>query len=297
MSTLGEYMIVVGADNHPPMIDKPQYESWKSRMELYIQEDGTFRPKTYKELFDKEKLQADCDLKATNIVLQGLPPDVYAIVNHHKVAKDIWDKVKLLMQDTSLTKKERKVKLYDEFDKFTYVKGETLYEYYLRFAQLVNYMNIIKMTMQTTQANTKFLNIHPLEWGKFVTDVKLAKDLHTSSYDQLYSYLLQHKHTRALIRACEDCQVHKPVPRNPQQKLTPVMSSWPFYKWGIDIAGPFLEGPEKVKFLIVAIDYFTKWIEAKPVATIMGNQVKKIMWENIVCRFELPGEIISDNGK
>nr|GEV86048.1 reverse transcriptase domain-containing protein [Tanacetum cinerariifolium] len=51
------------------------------------------------------------------------------------------------------------------------------------------------------------------------------------------------------------------------------------------------------KFLIVAIDYFTKWIEAKPVATITGTQVKKFVWDNIVCRFGLPGEIISDNGK
>ncbi|GJT50902.1 reverse transcriptase domain-containing protein [Tanacetum coccineum] len=81
------------------------------------------------------------------------------------------------------------------------------------------------------------------------------------------------------------------------QKLTPIVSPWPFYKWGIDIVGPFPEGPGKVKFLIVAIDYFTKWIEAKPVATIIGNQIKKFMWDNIVCRFGLPGEIISDNGK
>ncbi|GJX47096.1 reverse transcriptase domain-containing protein [Tanacetum coccineum] len=63
------------------------------------------------------------------------------------------------------------------------------------------------------------------------------------------------------------------------------------------IAGPFLEGPGKVKFLIVAIDYFTKWIEEKDVTTITGNQVKKFMWDNIVCRFGLRGEIISDNGK
>ncbi|GJW02463.1 reverse transcriptase domain-containing protein [Tanacetum coccineum] len=91
--------------------------------------------------------------------------------------------------------------------------------------------------------------------------------------------------------------VHKPVPRSPQQKLTPIMSSWPFYKWGIVIAGPFPEGPGKVKFLIVAIDYFMKWIEAKPVATITGNQIKNFMWDNIVCRFGLLGEIISDNGK
>nr|GEU55627.1 hypothetical protein [Tanacetum cinerariifolium] len=66
-------------------------------------------------------------------------------------------------------------------------------------------------------------------------------------------------------------QVHRPVLRNPQQKLTPIMSSWSFYKWGIDIAGPFPEGPGKVKFLIVAMDYFTKWIEAKPVATITAK--------------------------
>ncbi|GJR24034.1 hypothetical protein Tco_0972561, partial [Tanacetum coccineum] len=53
------------------------------------QENDTLRPKTYKELSDKEKLQADYDLKATNIVLQGLPPDVYSLVNHHKVSKEI----------------------------------------------------------------------------------------------------------------------------------------------------------------------------------------------------------------
>ncbi|GJU88119.1 reverse transcriptase domain-containing protein [Tanacetum coccineum] len=105
------------------------------------------------------------------------------------------------------------------------------------------------------------------------------------------------KDARALIKACQECQVHKPVPRNPQETLNPITSSWPFYKWGIDIAGPFPERPGKVKFLIVAMDYFTKWIEAKPVATITGNQVKKFVWENIVCRFGLPGEIISDNGK
>nr|GEW42332.1 reverse transcriptase domain-containing protein [Tanacetum cinerariifolium] len=60
--------------------------------------------------------------------------------------------------------------------------------------------------------------------------------------------------------------------RHPQQPLTPITAPWPFYKWGIDIAGPFSEGPGKVKFLIVVVDYFTKWIEAKAVATITGKQ-------------------------
>ncbi|GJU36197.1 reverse transcriptase domain-containing protein [Tanacetum coccineum] len=120
----------------------------------------------------------------------------------------------------------------------------------------------------------------------------VAKALRTGYY-----WPTMYRDARTLIRACQDCQVHKPILRNPQQKLTPITSPWPFYKWGIDIAGPFPEGPGKVKFLIVAMYYFTKWIEAKPVATITGNQIKKFVWDNIVCRFGLPREIISDNGK
>ncbi|GJY01796.1 reverse transcriptase domain-containing protein [Tanacetum coccineum] len=120
----------------------------------------------------------------------------------------------------------------------------------------------------------------------------VARDLRSGYY-----WPTMHTDARNLIRECSNCQVHHPVPRNPQQKLTLIISLWPFYKWGIDIAGPFLEGPGKVKFMIVSIDCFTKWIEAKPVATITGAQVKKFVWDNIVCKFGLPGEIISDNGK
>ncbi|GJX43774.1 reverse transcriptase domain-containing protein [Tanacetum coccineum] len=104
-----------------------------------------------------------------------------------------------------------------------------------------------------------------------------------------------HRDAREMIRTCNDCQIHCPVPRNPQHPLTPITAPWPFYKWGIDIAGPFPEGSGKVKFLIVVMDYFTKWIEAKVVAAITGNQVKKFVWDNILCRFGLPGEIISDS--
>nr|GEU39757.1 hypothetical protein [Tanacetum cinerariifolium] len=74
---------------------------------LTVEEDGTARIKKYEELFVAEKLQADYDLKAINIVLQGLSPNVYAIGNHHKVAKEIWDRVKLLMQGTKLSLQEK----------------------------------------------------------------------------------------------------------------------------------------------------------------------------------------------
>nr|GEW22376.1 reverse transcriptase domain-containing protein [Tanacetum cinerariifolium] len=109
-----------------------------------------------------------------------------------------------------------------------------------------------------------------------------------------YYWPTMHRDARDLIRACEDCQVHKIVLKNPQERLTPITSPWPFHKWGIDIAGPFLEGPGKVKFLIVSIDYFTKWIEAKPVATItvsgqsLQGLVRKTVHQAILCLGETP---------
>nr|GEX69847.1 reverse transcriptase domain-containing protein [Tanacetum cinerariifolium] len=68
----------------------------------------------------------------------------------------------------------------------------------------------------------------------------VAKALRSGSY-----LPTMHTDAKNLIRECKDCQVHRPVPRNTQEKLTPITSSWPFYKWGIDIAGPFPEGPGK----------------------------------------------------
>ncbi|GJS23431.1 hypothetical protein Tco_0452063 [Tanacetum coccineum] len=123
-----------------------------------IEENGVTRTKKYAELSGAEKIQADYDMKATNIILQGLPADIYSLVNHHIVTKDLWERVQLLMQGTSLTKQERECKLYDAFDKFTHIKGESLHKYYLRFTQLINDMSIYNMKMEQFQVNTKFLN-------------------------------------------------------------------------------------------------------------------------------------------
>nr|GEX26899.1 retrovirus-related Pol polyprotein from transposon TNT 1-94 [Tanacetum cinerariifolium] len=151
MTSLADKAILSGADNRPPMLEKDMYDSWKSIMEFYmlnrqhggmilesveqgplhwptVEEDGVTRLKKYSELSAAEAIQADCDVKATNIILQGLPPKVYALVN------------------------------------------------------------------------TKFLNILPPEWSKFVTDVKLVRDLHTTNVDQPYAYLGQHEYHANEVR-------------------------------------------------------------------------------------------------
>ncbi|GJS08261.1 retrovirus-related pol polyprotein from transposon TNT 1-94 [Tanacetum coccineum] len=167
------------------MLEKYLYDSWKSRMELYMMNI----PHGRMILASVEK----GPLVWPSITMDGLPTEIYALVSQHRVAKDLWEKIKLLMQGTSLTKQERECKLYDEFDKFTYKKGESLHEYYLRFTLLLNDMNIYKMPLEQFQVNTKFLNTLPDEWSKFVTDVKLVKDLHTTNVDQLHAYLEQHE--------------------------------------------------------------------------------------------------------
>nr|GFA31305.1 retrovirus-related Pol polyprotein from transposon TNT 1-94 [Tanacetum cinerariifolium] len=91
-----------------------------------VEENRVTRPKKYSKLSATEAIQDDCDVKATNIILQGLPPEVHALVSTHKVEKQLWERIQMLMQGTSLTKQERKCKLYDEFEKFAYKKGESL---------------------------------------------------------------------------------------------------------------------------------------------------------------------------
>ncbi|GJY84827.1 reverse transcriptase domain-containing protein [Tanacetum coccineum] len=142
---------------------------------------------------------------------------------------------------------------------------------------MIKYLEMVKALTSTfkefsiKQANYVLREIHEGSCSMHASPRSVVAKALRSGYYWPTMYL----DARKLIKECSSCQVHRPVPRNPQQKLTPITSPWPFYKFGIDIAGPFLEGPGKVKFLIVAIDYFTKWIEAKPVATITGTQIKK----------------------
>ncbi|GKC36397.1 hypothetical protein Tco_1048781 [Tanacetum coccineum] len=110
-----------------------------------------------------------------------------------KGIKDIWDNVKMLLEGSELTKEDRESQLYDDFAYFRQNKGETIHDYYVWFAKLINGMWNIKMTMSRMKMNSKFVNNMLPEWGRFVTSVKLNKGLSNSNYDQLYAYLKQHE--------------------------------------------------------------------------------------------------------
>ncbi|GJS83779.1 reverse transcriptase domain-containing protein [Tanacetum coccineum] len=78
--------------------------------------------------------------------------------------------------------------------------------------------------------------------------------------------------------------------------MTSIMAPWPFYQWGMDILGPLTPARGGAKFVIVAIDYFTKWVEAKPLVKITGKEVIRFVMDNIICRYGLPRVIVTDNG-
>jgi len=87
-------------------------------------------------------------------------------------------------------------------------------------------------------------------------------------------------------------------PHPSETRTTPFHTiPWPFAKWGMDILDTFSPGKGQVKFLIVVVDYFTKWIEAKPLTTITAQQVQQFVWKDIICRYGVPHTIITDNGR
>nr|GFB03724.1 integrase, catalytic region, zinc finger, CCHC-type, peptidase aspartic, catalytic [Tanacetum cinerariifolium] len=209
------------------MLDRTDFALWKQRIRLYCQgkesemnilksiDEGSFqmgtvreplaegtegaphlgpeRPRAYSDLSPEEKDRYNADIRVTNILLQGLPKEIYTLINHYTDAKDIWDNVKMLLEGLELTKEDRESQLYDDFKHFRQHRRETIHDYYVWFAKLINDMRNIKMAMSKMQLNSKFVNNMLPEWGKFVTAVKLNRGLRDSNYDQLYAYLKQHE--------------------------------------------------------------------------------------------------------
>ena len=104
------------------------------------------------------------------------------------------------------------------------------------------------------------------------------------------------RETLEYVRKCDRCQQFAPSIHQPGRILNPLSSPWPFAQWGLDIVGSFPKAVGNKKYLLVDTDYFTKWVEAKPLANIRDVDAKRFVWKNIVTRFRVPHVLISDNG-
>ena len=124
-----------------------------------------------------------------------------------------------------------------------------------------------------------------------------ARTLARKTLRQGYYWPTMLKDATVLVRKCKICQEHAKVSHLPFEPLTSIISPWPFQQWGLDILGPLPVGRGQCKFTIVGVDYFTKWAEVEPLATIIEKKVHNFVWCSIICRFGIPKALVSDNGK
>ena len=77
----------------------------------------------------------------------------------------------------------------------------------------------------------------------------------------------------AYVKTYDKCQRFSNTIRQPSEELTPMTTPWPFFQWGLDIMSPFPTAVRELKFLVVGINYFTKWVEAEALATITEKNI------------------------
>ncbi|CAJ2659887.1 unnamed protein product [Trifolium pratense] len=111
-----------------------------------------------------------------------------------------------------------------------------------------------------------------------------------------YYWPTMQKDAKDHVKKCDKCQRHGDMHLAPPHELKSLSSPWPFAWWGMDILGPFTKGLHQNKFLIVAVDYFTKWVEAEPLSDITSFRILRFFKRDVLCRFGIPQAVVTDNG-
>ena len=98
------------------------------------------------------------------------------------------------------------------------------------------------------------------------------------------------------VKKYDQCQRYAPNIHQPGGVLNPLSNPWPFAQWELDFVGPFPKATGNRRYLLVATDCFTKWVEVEPLANTQDQDVKKFIWQNNMMRFGVLNTFISDNG-
>ena len=123
-----------------------------------------------------------------------------------------------------------------------------------------------------------------------------GRSLAHKAITQGYWWLNMQREAQEYVKKCDQCQHFALNIHQPGGILNPLSNPWPFAQWGLDIVGPFPKAMGNKNYLLVDTDYFTKWVEAEPLANIRDVDAKRFVWKNIITRFGVPHALISDNG-
>ncbi|GKV17032.1 hypothetical protein SLEP1_g27588 [Rubroshorea leprosula] len=113
---------------------------------------------------------------------------------------------------------------------------------------------------------------------------------------QGYYWPNMYKDAIQFIQRCQQCQFFAHLIHQPIEELTTLVAPWPFAQWGLDLLGPFMKGVGGVTHLIVGVDYFTKWVEARALSSLTSKKVEDFVFSSIICRYGIPNQIVADNG-
>ena len=141
-----------------------------------------------------------------------------------------------------------------------------------------------QMCVSGEQCTRIMAQIHEGICGSHIGDWALSSKVVRAGY---YWPTMREDYTRYAQR-CKQCQQHADWHKVPLKELRSIYSPWSFHTWGIDILGPFRLAVRQMKYLMIVIEYFTKWIEAEPVAQIITHKVQHFVLKNIVCRYGVP---------
>ncbi|GJU06395.1 retrovirus-related pol polyprotein from transposon TNT 1-94 [Tanacetum coccineum] len=155
--------------------------------------------------------QYEADVEVMNLILISIPNDIYNSVDACQTAQEMWLKVERLMQGTALTVVDRETRFNNEFDQFTAEPRESLVLVYNHFAQLMNDLKRNKIDLPNITINTKFLNCLQPKWLKYVTSVRLARDITKAPYDDLFDCLQQYEKIVIASRAKKLEKTHDPL--------------------------------------------------------------------------------------
>ena len=180
-------------------------------------------------------------------------------------------------------KKDQAHKVRVQYARFSVINGQL-------FKRSLNGLYLKCLT--TKQGQYVLAELHEGICGNHPGGKTLAHKAHT----QGYYWPTMKSDSVDYVHKCDRCQQQAPILRSSAQDLMSISSPWHFAQWGIDIVGPLPTTPAQKKLLLVAIDYFSKWIEAEAFASIKDKEVTQFIWKNIVCRFSIPRTIVSDNG-
>jgi len=143
------------------------------------------------------------------------------------------------------------------------------------------------------QATAVMSEVHSGVCGPHMSGYVLAKKILRAGY----YWLTMERDCISFVRKCHQCQIHGDLIHSPPSELHTMSAPWPFVAWGMDVIGPIEPAASNGhRFILVAIDYFTKWVEAKTFKSVTKKAVVDFVHSNIICRFGIPKVIITDNG-